>query len=208
VAYKDIQGVTLSGCWAHARRYYVDAIALLSPMERKNVSNHVVKGLKYCNDLFHEENRIQNFSPEERHAARKVKSQRILDEYFAWAEETHEKALPKSPLGKAVGYSVNQKEHLIEFMNNGSLEISNNRAERAVKPFVIGRKNWLFSFTKTGASASSTLYSIMETAKANGLDPFRYMKHLFETLPNVRWEDETVDTLLPWNEEIQRICGL
>ncbi|MDK2855709.1 MAG: transposase [Bacillota bacterium] len=92
-------------------------------------------------------------------------------------------------------------------MLDGRLEISNNRSERSIKPFVIGRKNWLFANTPRGAQASATIYSIVETAKENGLNPFRYLTYLFETLPNMDITDPTaLDQVLPWSESIPAVC--
>ena len=92
-------------------------------------------------------------------------------------------APPKSAVGKAIAYNLNQWQKLVRYVENGDLNIDNNRAERAIKPFVIGRKNWLFSNSASGANASAVLYSVIETAKANGLTPFNYLIHLLEELP-------------------------
>jgi len=105
--------------------------------------------------------------------------------------------LPKSQLGKAISYALNQWQKLIEYVNNGQLNIDNNRAERAIKPFVIGRKNWLFSYTKNGATASAILYSLIETAKANGVMPYDYLDWLLTELPKDP-RNKNVDALLPW----------
>ena len=105
---------------------------------------------------------------------------------------------PKSTLGKAIAYSLNQWPKLVRYLDDGRLNIDNNRAERAIKPFVIGRKNWLFSNTVKGANASAVLYSFIETAKANGLIPFDYLTKIFNELPKLDDEAE-LDHLLPWN---------
>lgn len=105
---------------------------------------------------------------------------------------------PKTKLGEAIGYSLNQWHKLIRYTEDGCLAIDNNRAERAIKPFVIGRKNWLFSNTAKGANASAVLYSIIETAKATGLTPFDYLHHLLNELP-ARKADSDLTDLLPWN---------
>ena len=104
---------------------------------------------------------------------------------------------PKSTLGNAISYNLRQWPKLVRYIESGQLAIDNNRAERAIKPFVIGRKNWLFSNTENGANASAVLYSLVETAKANGLIPFDYLRYLLEELPK---EAEDIDYLLPWNE--------
>ena len=105
---------------------------------------------------------------------------------------------PKSALGKALAYSLNQWPKLTRYLEDGRLNIDNNRAERAIKPFVIGRKNWLFSNTASGAHASSVLYSIVETAKANNLIPFEYLHHVISMLSE-RHDEESLAVLLPWN---------
>ena len=107
---------------------------------------------------------------------------------------------PKSAVGKAVAYSLGQWDKLVRYIEDGHLRIDNNRAERAIKPFVIGRKNWLFSNTASGAQASAVLYSLVETAKANGLVPFDYLKYLFEELPK---QPESIDHLLPWQVDLK-----
>ena len=106
---------------------------------------------------------------------------------------------PKSAVGKAIAYSLGQWEKLERYLECGHLQIDNNRAERAIKPFVIGRKNWLFANTANGANASAVLYSLIETAKANGLTPFDYLQRLMEELPKTPID---IDRLLPWNIEI------
>ncbi|WP_019616576.1 IS66 family transposase, partial [Psychromonas ossibalaenae] len=103
---------------------------------------------------------------------------------------------------KAVSYSINQWPKLVQYINDGQLSIDNNRAERAIKPFVIGRKNWLFANTKNGAVASAILYSVIETAKANGLMPFNYLMHCLEQLSN---QPDEIDSLLPWNVKLEPV---
>jgi hypothetical protein len=112
--------------------------------------------------------------------------------------------LDKTPTGKAIQYCLNQWDKLIAFLLDGRLELSNNRAERAIKPFVIGRKNWLFANTPRGATASAIVYSIVETAKENGINPLTYLTYLFEQLPNIKWTDDNLDKLMPWAEPIQQ----
>ena len=110
----------------------------------------------------------------------------------------------KGKLAEAVNYSLNQWDHLLAFLADGRLEVDNNRAERAIKPFVIGRKNWLFANSSRGAQASATVYSIVETAKENGLNPAAYLAYLLEQLPNIDVKDNTgLDLLMPWTEPVQ-----
>ena len=115
--------------------------------------------------------------------------------------------LPKSALGKAIKYCRKQWHKLIVFLEDGRLEIDNNRSERSIKPFVIGRKNFLFSNTPKGAKSSAIIYSIVETAKENGLIPFEYLKYLFEQLPNIDTTNkDDLDQLLPWSSTIPSHC--
>lgn len=118
--------------------------------------------------------------------------------------------MPKSLLGKAIGYSLNQWDKLTAFMKDGILEFDNNRSERSIKPFVIGRKNWLFANTSSGASASAAIYSMIETAKENGLHPFRYLKYLFEQLPQVAdlQEPRVLEPFMPWSPQLPDFCRL
>jgi hypothetical protein len=143
--------------------------------------------------------------PEERKTVRGCREKDILDAYFEWLKNLSSETLPKSMLSQAVNYSLNQEQQLRRYLEDGRLEISNNAAERAIKPFVIGRKNWLFSNTPKGAEASAVIYSIVETAKANGLKPFEYLTHVLEVLSQGSSED-IVESLMPWSEELPAIC--
>jgi hypothetical protein len=136
-----------------------------------------------------------------------IESLPVADEYFAWAKSAAKIAAPTMKIGTAVNYSINQEKQLRGFLLDGRLEISNNRAERSIKPFVIGRKNWLFSNTPGGAEASAVIYSIVETAKENGLSVIPYLTHLFETLSNADMTDRAVlSALLPWSESLPPEC--
>lgn len=194
------EGITLCGCWAHARRKFHEAVHSLPPEEQKNCASQ--KGLEYCNALFALERRYETLSPEERHRQRLEQSKPISDAFFEWAGL--QQALLKSSLGKALRYALEQRPSLEAFYEDGRVELSNNRAERSIKPFVIGRKNWLFSCTPKGAKASAIIYSVIETAKANGLIPFEYLRYVLETMPNISAED--YHTLLPWSISLPDIC--
>ncbi len=125
-----------------------------------------------------------------------------------WLEGIQPKVLPKSALGKAVNYALNHRKGLSVFLTDGNIALSNNICEWAIRNFTIGRKNWLFSASPKGASASAAVYSIVETSKANGLEPFRYLTYLFENLPNLNFKihPELLKNFLPWNDEIQKNC--
>ncbi len=118
------------------------------------------------------------------------------------------KVLPKSKLGKAVQYSLAHQEERQAFLEDGNAALSNNICERAIRNFTIGRKNWLFSDSPKGAKASAAVYSIIETANANALNPFQYLRYLFEQLPNadIQRHPEKLDAFLPWNETSQQNC--
>lgn len=192
--------IKVVGCWAHARRKFNEAVKCLPPEQQKD--SQAAVGLHFCNELFGYEKDFQDLSAEERHTKRLEKSKPTADAFFEWARNLH--ALPKSALGKAVQYALEQKSYLENVFHDGRLELSNNRAERSIKPFVIGRKNWLFSCTPKGARASSVIYSIIETAKENNLKPFEYLKYIFETMPNI--PQERYAELLPWSSSLPLIC--
>jgi len=123
------------------------------------------------------------------------------------AKDQLTKVLPKSAFGQAINYCLNQWDKLVAFLQDGRLEIDNNRSERSIKPFVIGRKNWLFSNTPKGAKASAIIYSIVETAKENGLNPFMYLVYVFEKLPNIDTQNPiALDQLLPWSNTVKLNC--
>ena len=168
--------VKVIGCWAHVRRKFDEAVKGAPPDARANLPSQ--KGLALCNELFRLERDYEKLKPEERRGERLNRSKPISDTLFEWGSSLG--AFAKSLLGKAIHYLLSQRQYLENVYEDGRLELSNNRAERSIKPFVIGRKNWLFSATVKGAKASSVIYSVIETAKENGLKAFEYLKYLFE----------------------------
>lgn len=204
--YNGLPGITLVGCWAHARRKFDEALKALPP-DKQKADVAAKQGLEFCNRLFTLEKKLKELSPEERYRERLKRGRPIIDEFKAWLDYQKPRVLPKSAFGQAIGYCFNQWEKLLAYLADGRLELDNNRAERSIKPFVIGRKNWLFANTPRGARASATIYSIVETAKENGLNPFTYLKYLFEQLPNVDVKDQNVlDTFLPWSDSLPADC--
>jgi len=206
--YDGLSDITLVGCWAHARRQFDEAIKALPSSARSKGPVTAEEGLAYCNRLFAIERSLKEAAPKVRHAARLAHSEPVLDEFHAWLTKQESEALPKSALGKAVRYCLNQWEKLTAFLKDGRLEISNNRTERSIKPFVIGRKNWLFANTPRGARSSAVIYSVIETAKENGLNPFVYLTYLFEQLPNVELSDAALETVMPWSDTLPDACRL
>uniref|UniRef100_UPI000E09153D IS66 family transposase n=1 Tax=Desulfotruncus alcoholivorax TaxID=265477 RepID=UPI000E09153D len=180
--YNCLLNVTLVGCWAHARRKYDEALKAL-PASAQSVSTVAKEGLNFCNHLFAIERDLKYATAVERYQNRLARSQPVLDAFSAWLNYHYDRVLPKSALGQAIIYCLNQWDKLVAFMQDGRLEIDNNRSERSIKPFVVGRKAWLFSNTPRGATSSAIIYSIVETAKENNLNPLFYLSYLFEKLP-------------------------
>jgi transposase len=183
---------TLVGCMAHARRKFKEA-QLAGAKE-----GYAVWAMTQIKKLYKIEALIKDMSPADKHAYRQKHAKPLLVQYKAWLDNSIEQVLPKSALGTAMAYSLNQWPKLIRYIEDGNLNIDNNRSERAVKPFVIGRKNWLFSNTLKGATSSGVLYSIVQTAKANGLIPFVYLNYVLDELSKPSAQDN-LDNLLPWN---------
>jgi transposase len=184
----------------------VDALKVLPASARWTMTT-AEEGLDFCNQLFAKERKAKDMTPEERFAFRLEHSQPILDAFLAWLHLQTAKVLPKTALGQAITYCRNQWERLQGFLKDGRLEIDNNRSERSIKPFVIGRKNWLFANSARGATSSAIIYSLVETAKENGLNPFHYLTYLFEKLPALDTKDpDQLDFILPWSPAIPDQC--
>ncbi|UEQ03877.1 IS66 family transposase [Halomonas profundus] len=185
-------GITHVGCWAHARRKFVEA----QKVQPKGKTGKADWALNQIRKLYGVEKQAKGLEPEARHALREQKSRLLIDQLRTWLDKSLAQVLPKSALGKALHYLNNQWPRLTRFLNDGVIPLDNNLAENAIRPFVVGRKNWLFSHTPSGAQASAAIYSLIETAKANGLSPYDYLQHVFETLPSLN--DDDLNTLLPW----------
>ena len=193
--YDAVKDVVHVGCLAHLRRKFHDAVTAL-PNGKKTGS--AVEGEAYCERLFQLERTFENLSPEERWQKRQELAKPVLEEFFRWGATR--KAAPKSKLGVALTYLHNNQAQLSEYLNDGRLEISNNLAERSIKPFVIDRKNFLFANTPKGATASAVMFSIIQTAIANDLDPYRYLVYIFDEAPKMAAKDEDwVTAVLPEN---------
>lgn len=194
------------GCWAHARRKFDEALKAL-PDSKRSAAVTAKEGLEFCNRLFAIERELKEATPKKRYEIRLVRSQPVLDAFLVWLNKLSLEVLPKSAFGQAIKYCLNQWNKLEAFMQDGRLELDNNRGERSIKPFVIGRKNWMFANTPRGARASAIIYSIIETAKENGLNPSHYLTYLFEKLPNLDIKDlNALDQLLPWSDSLPISC--
>ena len=197
--YNGLPDVIHVGCFAHCRRKFEEARQALPKGKRSPTAE---EGVAFCTKLFQLEAQFKDLSPTERKQKRLEQEKPVLDAMFAWAETRN--AAPKSKLGIALTYLKNQKPNLTAYLLDGRIEISNNRAERSIKPFVISRKNFLFSNTPSGAESSAVLFSLIETAKENGLDPFRYLTWVFSEAPQRSLTDPGwARSLLPQNAPIR-----
>ena len=197
----EAEDCVLVGCMAHARRKFDEALKALPKASRGHKVGKVQTALRKITRLYAIEKQIKDLSAEQRYLIRQKKSKPILDDLKYWCEQTETKTSKDSVLGKAIRYTLNQWPYLIRYLDDGHLQIDNNAAERHIKPFVIGRKNWLFNQTPRGADASAVLYSLVQTAIANNLEPFDYLQNLLTELPKLgrHYELEALDQFLPWN---------
>jgi transposase len=179
------ENISVVGCWAHARRKFDEAVNALPKPEQ--AGSAALEGQRYCTKLFAIEKELAGLTPEERYAQRLEREKPVLDALLAWSYT--KKAAPKSALGRAIYYLQEQWPYLMRYLEDGRLELSNNRAERSIKPFVMGRKNFLFANTPGGAQGSATIFSLIETAKENDLDPFRYLVWILGTAPVMAADD-------------------
>jgi len=184
------------GCWAHARRKFMDVIKAQGK-NRKNRSADVA--LNYIKGLYRleREAKLAELTDQEIYDLRQEKAKQILDDFYKWLSKKSSQTPASGLLGQAVGYTLRQWDRLVGYLKDGSLQPDNNGAENAIRPFVLGRKNWLFAGTPDGAEASALLYSLIETAKANKLEPYAYLRHIFTKLPMATSLDD-YEALLPW----------
>jgi len=189
------EGIVIVGCWAHARRKFDEALKALPEKDREGASAE--RGKRYCDMLFAIERQLAECSAEERHQKRHELAKPVLDEFLLYLQTS--KASTKSSFGRAVHYTLGQWKYLERYLMDGNLEISNNRAERSIKPFVIDRKNFLFANTPHGAKASAIVFSLIETAKENNLNPYAYLTYIFKNAPNwdIHNDAEALQKLLP-----------
>lgn len=203
--YNQVTGVTRCLCWAHARRKYVETETAKQDEPSVNLAS---EGLRYIRELFKIEKELRDLTPEERKSQRLEKEKPVLDANWKWVESSRDKVLPKSKISQALNYSLTNKAQLEAYLQDGRCAISNNTAENSIRPFTVGRKNWLFSASPKGAEASACVYSIIETCKANNIDSEKYLIYLFTRMPNEkRLKGETVlEKYMPWNPAVQKSC--
>lgn len=194
------EGVTRLGCWAHARRRFVEASKVLPAGKRGRAH----EALALIGRLYAVEKDCRERIDAERLALRQSRSRATIDELRRWLDQVLPTVPPSSVLGGALGYLQRQWPRLIRYLERGDLPIDNNPAENAIRPFVVGRKAWLFSDTQAGARASALIYSLVETAKANGVEPYLWLRNTLHALPTATTV-EHFDALLPWNLKAEQL---
>ena len=211
---REIDGLTNANCWTHARRFFANAVkAIGKNNDRAAKLSIAYQALSRIGAIYNLENPLKDLSAEDRLKERQTSIKPLVDEYFAWVKErlADTTSLPKGETAKGLQYSVNNEEYLRVFLINGDVPIDNSASERSIRPFTVGRKNWLFSYSVSGAEASAVIYSITETARLNDLNVYYYLKYLLEELPqrtdvdgNISPSD--VNDLLPWSKTLPENC--
>ena len=188
--------ITHAGCWAHARRKFKEA----QKLQPKGKTGKADRALANIGKLYRLEREAQDLPLADRQRLRAEHSRPLIADLRQWLDRSLEQVPPKSAIGKAVHYLNSQWPRLTRFLDDGRIPLDNNPAENAIRPFVVGRKNWLFSQTPQGAHASATIYSVIETAKINGLEPYAYLLEVLKSLPAAT-SNEAIDRLLPWHQD-------
>jgi len=196
-------GIVHVGCWAHARRKFDEALRGQGKTKKKGAKqtakeSRARQALSQIQALYRIERELKEATETERYAARQERTKPLIEKLRSWLDASLDTVPPQSLTGKAMLYLDRQWPKLIRVLDDGRLPLDTNLVENAIRPFVLGRKNWLFADTVAGARASANLYGLIETAKANGIEPYRYLAHLFELLPAIT-SPEQLDALLPQN---------
>jgi len=192
-----VNGLVHLGCWAHCRRYFVEAEAVI-PKAARSPEQPATQFIAAIGELYAIEAQARELNDEQRQSLRQQHSRPVLARIEELLLRHLHTVTPGSLLGKALHYMAGQWPKLVRYVDNGAWPIDNNLCENAIRPFCVGRRNWLFTDTVGGANASANLYSLIETCKANGVDPYRYLVKLFERLPTAHTADD-YDALLPWH---------
>ena len=203
---KERPDLNIAGCWIHARRPYAEFI--------KSVGLQAAKGsiaqeaYDMITEIMHMDNGYDDLSPRDRKMQRQLHLKEKVDDYFAWVKVKYDQVTRNSSIGKALAYSINQEEYLRKFLDDGNIPMDNNYAEQAIRPFTLGRKNFVIIESDKGAKASAVLYSLVETAKANQLNTYKYFELLLTEIPK-HMEDKNLrflDDLMPWSKRVQKEC--
>lgn len=202
--YNNLPGVSRCACWAHLRRYFKDAIPKGS---ENDVNCPAVQGFIYCSRLFNEE-RISKEKGEnykQRYKRRQEKEKPVTEAFFAWLDR--QRPAKGTRMDTAVKYARNRAADLTTYLEDGRCSLSNNLAENSIRPFAVGRRNWLFADTPKGADANAIVYTMVEMAKAYGLNIYEYLKFLLDKRPMAGWSDEQFEEIAPWSEAAKQACG-
>ena len=194
------------GCLAHVKRGFSDAIKSLPKEEQRRAASY--EGVQFCDTLFHIDKKLNDCTPAERQQKRLILLKPVMAAFHDWLIKMQANALPKSYLSNAVNYTLNQWTYLENVLQDGRLELTNNRAERSIRPFTIGRKNWVMHNTPEGATASAMIYSLTESAKSNQLKPYNYLVYILKTMANTDLVNhpELIDQFLPWSKTLSPDC--
>ena len=200
--YLTLKDITLVGCFAHVRRYFHEAWIALGENKKDTLTE---TGLAYCHQLFELEQESKKLDLEKRFEYKTKVMKPVFESFYQWVVDLSSQVLPKSRLGIAIQYALNQLPQVRNYFLDAKLDLDNNRAERSIKPFVIGRKNWLFSNSAGGAEASAKLYSIVQTCILNKVNPYAYLCDMLDKLANTTINQDTiVESFLPWDPVIQK----
>ena len=197
---KELEELTIAGCWVHCRRRFDEALKLISKSYQKESNAFLL--MKQIQAIYREEGKLKDLSSDERLKQRQAVIKPLVDAFFAYLKTIN--VSKKDKFGDAVGYALNQEKYLRVFLTDGDVPIDNNASERAIRGFCIGKKNWQMIDTIHGAKSSAIIYSIVETAKANNLKPFDYVQHLLEEMPKHMDDRDCsfLENLLPWSEKL------
>jgi hypothetical protein len=190
-------------CWAHIRRYWLRAIP---KGHEKDYTHPAVQGFLYCNKLFEYERsyREKGLSPKQIYNRRLKDQKPVIEAFLSWLDQLHPESGDR--LIKAINYSNGCRPFMMNYLKDGACSLSNNLSENSIRPLVVGRKNWLFCDTPAGADASMKIYSMIETAKANELDPLKYLSFLLEHRPSAEMSDGELEQFAPWSKLAQETC--
>lgn len=199
----DPERFTVAGCWTHAKRKFTDVTKSAKDKSTKEYTFAYQAEMR-IRKIYHEDNKLTDLSPEERCKERQTKIKPLVDEFFEWIRPKADSLPSESGTAKAIRYALNQEKFLRAFLADGRIPLDNNAAERKIRNFTIGRKNWVMVDTKSGAEASAVMYSIVETAKANNLKVYEYLTYvLTELSKSIEYPNtEVPERLLPWSDEL------
>ena len=197
---KELEELTIAGCWVHCRRRFDEALKLIPKSYQKESNAFLL--MKQIQAIYREEGKLNDLSSDERLKQRQAVIKPLVDAFFAYLKTIN--VSKKDKFGDAVGYARNQEKYLRVFLTDGDVPIDNNASERAIRGFCIGKKNWQMIDTIHGAKSSAIIYSIVETAKANNLKPFDYVQHLLEEIPKHMDDKDCsfLEDLLPWSQKL------